>query len=84
METLTIIESFTDLEDAMYYLDTNLVDTARDGWEIEQGGIQYMNHQWRVGLVVNRSRTKVSKPDDQLIDEEHLLDMIDEEVRSLK
>jgi hypothetical protein len=64
METLTIIESFTDLEDAMYYLDTNLTETARDGWMVEQGGIQFINNQWRVGLVVGRKRVK---KDEQLL-----------------
>lgn len=59
MESFSIIESFTDLEDAVYFFQTNLTERAREGWEVGQGsGIQYVNHQWRVGLSVSRERVK--------------------------
>ncbi len=59
MESFSIIESFTDLEDAVYFFQSHLRERARENWEVQQGsGIQYVNHQWRVGLSVSRDRVK--------------------------
>lgn len=65
MESFTRIESFTDFDDSTYFLDNLLREMAAEGWEVQQGsGIQYVNHQWRVG--VNWERPS-GKKDEQLL-----------------
>jgi len=60
MESFTRIESFTDFDDAQYFMDTQLREMAVEGWELQQGsGVQYINHQFRVGLVWERQAKKV-------------------------
>lgn len=63
MEGKTIIETFTDYDDAYYFFDHHLREHGE--WELQQGsGIQYINHQWRVGLSWER---KIPRNDEQLI-----------------
>lgn len=64
MEGKTIIQSFTDHDDAYYFFDQHVREHASD-WELQQGsGIQYINYQWRVGLSWEK---KIEKKDDQLV-----------------
>ena len=63
-ETHGLIETFTDYDDASYFLSTSLYEMAADGWSTVQGsGIQYVNYQWRVGLQFEREkgRTQIAK-----------------------
>ncbi len=65
MEGKTIIETFTDYDDAYYFFDQQQRENA--SWELQQGsGIQYINHQWRVGLSWEKP---MEKKDEQLIPE---------------
>jgi hypothetical protein len=66
MEQYTKIESFLDLDDATTFLQSQLYEMARDGWVIESGsGINYVNHQWRVGLSFSKTpqRAVEASPD---------------------
>jgi hypothetical protein len=64
MESFTRIESFTDFDDATYFMDTQLREMAVEGWELQQGsGVQLVNHQFRVGLNWER---QAKKPVEQL------------------
>lgn len=71
MESYSIIETFQDLDDAVYFMESQIREHAIEGWETAQGsGLQYVNHQWRVGVAFERSKVDkaVSEIDDFLKD----------------
>lgn len=55
MERYSRIESFVDHQDAETFFETTLVEFAKDGWTIQDGsGINFVNFQWRVGMMFER------------------------------
>lgn len=50
-ENYSILKSFVDLDDAIHFMESHLLERAKMGWTLsDTSGIQSMNNQWRVGL----------------------------------
>lgn len=55
MERHTVIKTFTDLDDAFYFFESNRMDWVSRGWqECEGSGLRYVNHQWQAGLILEK------------------------------
>lgn len=57
MDTKGVIESFIDLDDAMYFFDIQIREAAIDNWDISSAQLTWINFHWRVGLEFERKRT---------------------------
>lgn len=59
METHGVIETFVDHDDAIRFFEMTLFEYAASGWQTVQGsGIQFVNHQWRVGFQFEKERNR--------------------------
>lgn len=55
MENHGFVESFFDIDDAYQYMEHHVREYAMNDWELKEGsGIQFVNYQWRVGLLFER------------------------------
>lgn len=58
IESRGVQEHFKDLEDAITFMQRELHDSAKAGWECQDGvGIQYYDHEWIVALGFRREKT---------------------------
>ncbi len=50
-ENYSILKSFVDLDEAVQFLEAQLVEKAKQNWVLQDtSGIQFVNNQWRVGM----------------------------------
>lgn len=55
MEYRSLIEAFTDLEEAFHYMDHKLLEYMADNWSIRSGtSIERVGTKWRVGILMSR------------------------------
>lgn len=59
LETHTLIESFTSLEDACHFLDQKILEAIAEGWDVKNGsGIERIGLKWRVGVMMSKGELK--------------------------
>lgn len=60
IETRGVQESFKDLQDAIMFLEREVLESASAGWALQNGiGLNYQEHQWSVGLGFYREKSGV-------------------------
>lgn len=51
-----VVNSFTNSDDALYWLECNIDDLVYQGYEDIKAEMTYVNGEWRVGVITDTAQ----------------------------